>query len=224
MLSCNTYVNITVISLLTAHRRPIIAQNANRWGKFRVQPAVDGFNDTEVRRVLRDENIKFTKLCGHFNRYGALACWLSHYRAIQWQVHNKVSWMAYFEDDIIMQESWYKMIDTPLCGDYKETRCKRAHHLIDCDAERADIIQLGYFGEAYLLSFKGAVRVRSLMQQYGVIGCFDQQVTMGILMADMMHMQVINFRSIRPRPWKWFNKPNYGDIQNTKRIRTTHVQ
>ena len=208
MFVCNHNITIVVISLLTQERMNIIEFNKAHWGKdVHIHRAIDGFNHTRVAEALKQNKITYHKLCKHHDSFGMLACWLSHYEVMKWQVDQGIEWMARFEDDIRMSNTWKRMLKTPLC--VPSTRRINAH--------TADMTLLGTYGEAYLTSLEGAKRMVAKLQHYGVFGCQDQQMNIPSFMNTTI-FRVRNFNSIKPQPWKFVFVPNGGDIRKTKKI------
>ena len=210
MRICNHTVSIVVISLLTAERKEIIASNKVYWGQnVHVHRAIDGFNHTRVAETLNQNKIKYHKLCKGHTNFGMLACWLSHYEAMKWQVEQGIQWVARFEDDIQMSKTWKRMLSFPLCSPAANGRM---------NAHIADMTLLGSYGEAYLTSLAGAKRMIAKLRHYGVIGCQDQQMNIPSFMNTTIFRVSHQFNLIKPHPWKFVFVPNRGDIRKTKKI------
>ena len=210
MFLCGHNITIVVISLLTPQRREVVEFNKAYWGEdVRVHSAIDGFNETRVAEALQRNHITYHKLCKHHDSFGMLACWLSHYEVLKWQVEQRVDWVARFEDDIRMSQTWKRMLKGPLCVP--------SHRRQQINAHTADMTMLGSFGEAYLTSLPGARRMVAKLRRYGVRGCQDQQMNTPSFMNTTIHT-VRNFNAIKPQPWRFVFVPNRGDIRATKRI------
>lgn len=156
-----------------------------------VLPSVDGFNKEKVETELAQLQVPF-KWIEHWN-YGALSCWMSHYKAFKKQVDEKIPFMVCLEDDVVLNETFYPGVNA-------------LQHRFEKDKE-LNIIRFGGFGEGYMTSFDSASRLLKILTEKGVIQNIDNQLRCHS--GKEVHIPLIH----------WLRCPtNCGDIGKTERL------
>lgn len=125
-----------------------------------VIPAVDGFDIDGIERELALLQVPF-KWLEHWN-YGALGCWLSHYKAIKKQVDEKIPFMCRLEDDAEINETFYPSVQT-LLGRFER------------DPE-LNMIRLAGCSEGYITSLESSQRVLDILNKRGITQNIDNQL------------------------------------------------
>ena len=125
-----------------------------------VIPAVDGFNVKMIETELAQTQVPFTML-EHWN-YGALGCWLSHYKALKKQVEEKIPFMCRIEDDAEINETFTPSVNA-LVGRFEKDK-------------EINMIRLARWGEGYITSYESSCRIISILNQKGIINNIDNQL------------------------------------------------
>jgi len=155
---------------------------------LRVVPAMDGHNHTAMIEYLLQQRIPFRDLSKGWKKWGTLACALAHYRALQYQVEERLPWMLRLEDDVRIASvpAYSRMLDEACTVQAKKN---------------VTLLQLSHFLEASLTSLAGATRLTALIRNAGIRKAIDQQ---------LMKPEVMGGRHTVKRwteHWKWTPPP-----------------
>jgi hypothetical protein len=125
-----------------------------------VIPAVDGFDVEGIENELAQLQVPFKQL-EHWN-YGALGCWLSHYKALKKQVDEKIPFMCRLEDDAEINETFYPSVNA-LTGRFEKDK-------------ELNMIRLARWGEGYITSLDSSRRIIDMLDGKGIINNIDNQL------------------------------------------------
>jgi hypothetical protein len=168
--------SITFIQLVLTNdtsRVEFFKKNKSILPELKLFRSVDGFNISETRQNLNEENLEYTclappgmqdnakKLENHKPKWGTLACWLTKYKALKWQVQHKIPYMCFIEDDLL------------LGPDFKEFCYKKIRKL---EPDVTNIIRLGKWGEGYITSYETSQKVLYNLYKTGIMMPIDDQL------------------------------------------------
>ena len=154
-----------------------------------VIPSVDGFDINKVETELAQLQVPF-KWIEHWN-YGAVACWLSHYKALKKQVDQKIPFMCMIEDDVEINETFLPSINA-IIGRFEKD-------------EQLNMIRLAGYGEGYVTSLESSHRIVNILNEKGIINNIDNQLRCDS--GKEIHIPLIHSLKCAT---------NCGDIRKTK--------
>lgn len=162
-------------AMLVLDKDPERLQNFNENLKvvphLKMYKSVDGFNTEETAKIMEREKLEYSglappgmngkKVKNHKPKWGTLACWLTKYKILKWQIKNKVPYLCFIEDDLI------------LLPDFQNFCLSLLHNI---KPGTTDIIRLGPWGEAYITSFDSAKNILFDLYNKGIIMPIDDQI------------------------------------------------
>jgi GR25 family glycosyltransferase involved in LPS biosynthesis len=169
-------MSITFIALVLdkdSERLKIFNENLKVIPDLKLYKSVDGFDIEETKRTMVHEKLKYSglappgmhknpeKLKSHKPKWGTLACWLTKYKALKWQIQNKIPYLCFIEDDLLLLPDFQNF-------------CLNQINMIKPGS--TDIIRLGKWGEAYITSFESAKNVLFDLYKNGIIMPIDDQL------------------------------------------------
>lgn len=156
-----------------ASRVEIFRKNKSILPELKLFRSVDGFNISETRQNLTEENLQYNclappgmhddpkKLENHKPKWGTLACWLTKYKALKWQVQHKIPYMCFIEDDLLINTA------------FEEFCYKKISKL---EPGVTNIIRLGKWGEGYITSYETSQKVLYNLYKTGILMPIDDQL------------------------------------------------
>jgi GR25 family glycosyltransferase involved in LPS biosynthesis len=151
-----------IISLNTQERHKNINNILKIVPEAEIFNAVNGYNIEETKNVLNNSKLKFIKLQDGFSTYGTLACFLSKYKMLQYQIINNIDYICFMEDDIIINTQFkYAMASAQK---YLEAY------------SNINIIRFCKWGECYMTSLNSAKRIINKIHYTGIIKNIDNQL------------------------------------------------
>ena len=170
-----------------------------------------GNNKTEIIEGLATCGVPFHGLCtskfspNKFYKWGNIAIFVSHLRALRHQVIHAIPFLAILEDDVHLTSEHWKIVQDVSCQTFKNPhprlKCFHAGKRTSC--RDVAYIRFGVYGEAYVSSLDGARRILRTMREYGIRGCRDQ--TFNNLLPLTMAQKVVflshNFPFANPMPY-----------------------
>ena len=166
-------IPIFILSLLTSERFKYVKYNLNNFPILQVVKSVNGYSKLEVINTLIALKLNFirfdisfhnSKNPTNFNTYGSLANFLTKYKMLLFQVFNKIPYICFIEDDLILHNEFNKFINN--CKD---------HFIKD---PNLNMIRLDKWGEGYITSLDGAKRIIEIIKKTGIITQIDNQLRM----------------------------------------------
>ena len=116
-------LHFVVMSLGTPERQSFVDANRRVLPELRVLQSVNGYSKRDTVGALAETPLKYHqgKYGGFktYGTYGSLANWLTKYRALKWQLKNKVPYMAMLEDDMKLTDEFAPFV-------HKQARAPRA--------------------------------------------------------------------------------------------------
>ena len=127
--------------------------------------------------------------------WGTLACWLTKYKALMWQIENNIPYLCFIEDDLLISNTF-----TDFCH-------SQLTYLNDFTFAR-----LGKWGEGYITSLAAAKNIVNELFTTGIKYPIDIQLRLmksckEIILADTT-------------PWKLLINPTAGQRTKTEKITT----
>lgn len=193
-------MKLFVLTLLTKERKKYVFKNKETFPELSIVKSVNGYNKDEVHDELKKLDIKYIRLNEYthhdgyiesFKTYGTLANHITKLRQLQYQVKNKIPFMCFIEDDLLLKRNFIQFIDS-----YKYMFLKYP---------TLNIIRLGDWGEGYITTYESAKRILQLTKKYGIIQNIDNQFRENA----GKEYRVYN------TPWQLMEKSNEGDCLKT---------
>lgn len=172
-------------------------KNLNIIPNLKIFKSVDGFDEDLTLKNFKHENITFHSLasrniCRPMNyNWGTLACWLTKYKALRWQIENNIPYLCFIEDDLLISNNFVNYCYSHLSY-----------------ANNSSFIRLGKWGEGYITSLEGAKNIIKEISIDGITKPIDTQLRM------MKTVKEINISEYTP--WLLLIKPEKGQRTKTK--------
>ena len=128
-----------------------------------ILPAVNGFNYTETIDALMRSGLPFRNLSRSGLKWGVLATFLTHHRALVHQVRHRLPFQITLEEDLHLRRTPFLQL--------AETACATAAR-----SPEADLLQLSPYGEVRLTSLRGATHILQVLKEWGILRNIDQQL------------------------------------------------
>ena len=170
-------MQITFIALVLDSdlgRIEIFKRNKAILPELKLFRSVNGFNIMETQKNLEQElGLDFNSLAppgllknpeelkNHKPKWGTLACWLTKYKVLKWQVTQKIPYMCFIEDDLLLNKG------------FKEHCYNIAQNLDNGDV---NIIRLGKWGEGYISTYESAKKILYNLYSSGILMPIDDQL------------------------------------------------
>ena len=186
----NNNCKIYILSLLTTERKKIVDQNIKLFPSIQVIKSVNGYNTNETISEFKKLGIKFHTLNkykngNNFNTYGMLANGITKIKMLKYQVENKLPYICFIEDDLLLKKNFIKFIHK------KKKLLKR----------NINMIRLDTWGEGYITSLESSKRILEHINNKGIIQNIDNQLRINC----GREIKVLN------TPWKLMIESNKGD-------------
>lgn len=154
--------------------------------------SINGYDKEDVIMELKKTGLEYHNL--YFKTYGTLACFLTKYNCLQYQIENNISYMCFIEDDLKLSKR------------FPEFAKEKSKVLIK---KKCDIVRLGKWGEGYITSLESAKKIISLIKKYGIFTNVNLQLrSMGIRESVVK----------KYTPWKLIVETNKGDCLKTDKF------
>ena len=179
-----------------------------------VVTSVNGLNETETVQELLASGLVFSNLS--INRpnpnvgwhWGALACFLSHVRALRFQLERRTPFVLTIEDDVELQPSFIRYMHKA-CDHYERLR------------PQPSLLSLSQFNEVRVTTLDGAASILNGMKRHGITKNSDQTL-LDPNVNERSHTVRRVLRSALADgwglPWTLARKTNNGFIRSTKRM------
>ena len=155
--------------------------------EVRVLTAVNGFNYTGTIEALLHSELPFRNLSRSGMKWGVLATFLTHYRALQYQVNHRISYQITLEEDLHVRRVPFLRMTEAACA------------LLERNPD-VDLLQLSHFGEVRLTSLRGAKRLINLLRGWGILKNIDQQLFDPAVMGHCHRvLKVSDHLQVQPR-------------------------
>ena len=151
---------IYICSLLRSDRMKYIEKNQKLFIFIKIFNSVNGYNTKETVQQMNEFKLKFVDLDAGFKTYGTLACWLTKYKMLKYQVDHEIPFLCFLEDDLLLENNFYTFISDAL------THFK----------SNVNILRLMTWGEGYITSYESAKRVLDHLNRDGIIRNIDNQL------------------------------------------------
>ena len=151
---------IYICSLLRSDRMTYIENNQKLFPFIKIFNSVNGYNTKETVQQMNELKLKFVDLDAGFKTYGTLACWLTKYKMLKYQVDHEIPFLCFIEDDIILEKNFYTFVSDAL-SHFKSN---------------VNILRLMTWGEGYITSYESAKRVLDHLNRDGIIRNIDNQL------------------------------------------------
>lgn len=205
---CNRSVTIVALALPYDPKRQAnvtwqAESNARLLPGMRMLQGVNGLNHTEVIGELIASGLRFHDLSRAARKWGVLACLLTHYKALMYQVQHRLPFMVTLEDDVRARPAFQALIGAA---------CTHLERWSEQNQRVPDLIQLSRFLEVKLTPLSGAERLLQLIHERGIRKSADQQFadtkTMGTRHDVVKHLRHLAWKQ---RPWTLVRLPNSAD-------------
>jgi len=203
-----SFTILTFIALVLEkdnERVQIFRKNKKIIPELKLFRSVNGFNIPETKNNLEQEDLVYKclappgmhndpkKLQNHKAKWGTLACWLTKYKVLKWQIQNKIPYMCWIEDDLLLkpgfEEYCYSKLDKLKPG-------------------VINIIRLGKWGEGYITSYETAKKVLYNLYKTGVNMPID----------DQLRVNEKEYHCPKETPWLLAVGSGFGERAKTKVI------
>lgn len=193
-----TDIKIYILSLLNnGEREEIISKNKKLFPQIEVIKSTNGFNKQEVIDELIKLDIKFYKLNKYrkenFNTYGTLANFITKVKIMKYQVENKIPYICFIEDDLLLKSNFVSFIES-----------RKDKYLKD----NVNILRLARWGEGYITSLEGSERILAHIKRTGIIQNIDNQLRENC----GKELRLLN------TPWRLIIGTNKGDCLKTEML------
>jgi predicted O-methyltransferase YrrM len=148
-----------ICSLMTNQRQSIVAENQKLFPYAQIFPSVNGYDIESTVSELKKLNVQYHSL--GFQTYGTLANWITKYKVLQHQVQNKIDYVCFIEDDVLL---------TPEFEDFMNDSIEYFRD------PAVNIIRLNNWGEGYITSYSSAQRLLKILSETGIVLNIDDQL------------------------------------------------
>ena len=172
-------------------------KNLKVFPNLKIFKSVNGFDEDLTLKNFKHENITFHSLSSqHLSQpinynWGTLACWLTKYKALRWQIENNIPYLCFIEDDLLISEDFVNYCYTHLSY-----------------TSDSSFIRLGKWGEGYITSLEGA---KNIIREFSIVG-ITKPIDMQL--RSMKTVEEINISEYTP--WLVLVKPEKGQRTKTK--------
>jgi len=191
---CEVYV----CTLLRPDRVKYIEQNKKLFPFIKIFKSVNGYNINQTLNEMNTLQLKYKDLDENFKTYGTLACWLTKYKMLKHQVDNKIPYLCFIEDDLILDKNFYSYVNDTLIHFKKNV----------------NILRMMTWGEGYITSFESAKRLLAHLSRDGIIRNIDNQ----------LRENCGNEVALENPPMKLMMKGGNGDCGKTKDLANAKMQ
>lgn len=182
-------IKFFIQSLKKEDRMKNIEKNKLIIPEIEIFESINGYNKDITTKYLLDMKIKYNKL--DFETYGTLANFLTKVKAFQYQIKNKIKYMCLIEDDLVIKEDFKKFIENNL-------------HLL----KNHNMLRLSDWGEGYVTSLNGAIKIVEHIYKLGIISNIDNQ----------LRNNCGREKKLDNTPWELVVETNKGDCLKTEKI------
>lgn len=191
---CEVYI----CTLLRPDRVKYIEQNKKLFPFIKIFKSVNGYNINQTLNEMNTLQLKYKDLDETFRTYGTLACWLTKYKMLKYQVDNKIPYLCFIEDDLVLDKNFYSYVNDTLIHFKKNV----------------NILRMMTWGEGYITSFESAKRLLAHLSRDGIIRNIDNQ----------LRENCGNEVALENPPMKLMMKGGNGDCGKTKDLGNAKMQ
>ena len=155
-------VKFICLSLQKPARMELYKRNHISLPRLELMQSVNGYNIGETLWRLKQTKLKFITLDEDFQNFGTLACFITKYNCLLYQVHKSLPFMCAIEDDMLLGPGFEEFVQ------------KQAIQL--SARPRMNMVRLGEWGEGYITTLAGAKRIIELIKSKGIIRNIDNQL------------------------------------------------
>jgi len=185
-------LEIFICSLLREDRMPFIEQNQKLFPLIKTFKSVNGYNTKETLEEVGKYKTKYKDLDSAFRTYGTLACWITKYKMLKYQVDNEIPFLCFIEDDLILEKNFYTYVSEALCN-FKTN---------------VNMLRMMTWGEGYITSYESAKRILEHLNRDGIIRNIDNQL------REHCGYEI----ALQNPPMRLMVKGNNGDCGKTKNL------
>jgi len=153
-------LEIYTCSLLRDDRMQFIRKNQQLFPLIKTFKSVNGYSTKETLEEISNLKLKYVDLDNSFRTYGTLACWITKYKMLKYQVDNEIPFLCFIEDDLIVENNFYTYVSEAL------THFK----------SNVNILRMMTWGEGYITSYESAKRLLEHLSRDGIIRNIDNQL------------------------------------------------
>jgi GR25 family glycosyltransferase involved in LPS biosynthesis len=197
-------INIYILSLLNNDKRKeIISKNKKLFPQIKVIKSTNGFNKQEVIDEFNKLDTTFYQLNKYkntnFNTYGSLANFITKVKIMKYQVDNKIPYICFIEDDLLLKPNFVSFIQE-----------KKDKYLKD----NINMLRLDKWGEGYITSLESSKRILEHIKRTGIIQNIDNQL------RENCGKEL----RILKTPWELVVNTNKGDCLKTEMLEPNFKQ
>lgn len=185
-------LEIYTCSLLRDDRMQFIRQNQQLFPLIKTFKSVNGYSTKDTLEEISNLKLKYVDLDHSFRTYGTLACWITKYKMLKYQVDNEIPFLCFIEDDLLVEKHFYTYVSEAL------THFK----------SNVNILRMMTWGEGYITSYESAKRVLEHLTRDGIIRNIDNQL------REHCGYEV----ALKNAPMKVMIAGNNGDSGKTKNL------
>jgi GR25 family glycosyltransferase involved in LPS biosynthesis len=178
-----------------------IEQNQKLFPFIKIFKSVNGYNIDETLNEMRRLKLKYVKLDNNgFTTFGTLANWITKYKMLKFQVDNKIHFICFIEDDLILDKNFNTYIHESLC------HFKKNHVTVN-------ILRMMKWGEGYITSYESAKRVLEHLDRDGIVRNIDNQ----------LRLRCGKEMGLQNAPMRLMVRGNNGDCLKTSKFNNSDI-
>lgn len=185
-------VDFYILSLLRPDRKSIVEKNIQKFPIIKIFESVNGYDTDLTIDSLKKTGLKYNSL--FFTTYGTLANFITKYNVLKHQIQNNIKLMCFIEDDLELHDSFVEYIENK--------------SLLFEKYDDLNMIRLDKWGEGYITSLNGAVRIVNSIKNQGICDNVDNQLRL------MCGKEI----GVEDTPWKLLHESNEGDCLKTEKL------
>ncbi len=198
-----------ILSLKTKEREILNTYNKKILPELIIYQSINGYNIDETINELKLSKLNYYNL--KFKTYGTLANFLTKYKALKYQIENKIPYLCFLEDDLKLKKN------------FKDYVFDLVNKIFILKKENINMIRLFRWGEGYITSLQGAMNIINLIKKEGIVSNIDDQLRLLCGPEYRVPIWPRNNNNPDKPPAKLIHRANTGDCMKTKQFNNNDI-